>query len=286
MKAVELMGYNKLGLNTFPNMVAILLGITVDEMNDDNTFYDRYPFIWKDFMEAGYVTLMGEDTHDQSLFNYQRKGFKWTPVDYYMRPHVMALEQNSGSNKTWCSGNFLVLQSVLDKLVEFVASYRDVPHFAFTFIGKPSHDNSNRLGIVDLPLLRTLTDLNTRGLLDNTVLMIFGDHGSRYGKMRNTFQGRLEENLPAFYVFLPQWFRKTHSYLFENLKTNRKKLTSNFDVYATLQDILGLGRGHLSPKSSGKYGTSLLRNIRTKRTMALLFHKECKKARKRYKKEL
>ncbi|OWF36484.1 hypothetical protein KP79_PYT17808 [Mizuhopecten yessoensis] len=47
---------------------------------------------------------------------------------------------------------------------------------------------------------------------------------------------------------------------------NTKKLTSNVDVYATLLDILELGRGHKSPRVSGKYGTSFFRDISTKRT--------------------
>ncbi|XP_021376806.1 uncharacterized protein LOC110465364 [Mizuhopecten yessoensis] len=265
MAAVELIGYNKVGLNTFPNLVAMLLGITKEQMNDTRGFYDEYPLIWKDFMRAGYVTLLGQDASSTAVFQYLRKGFKRAPVDYYMRPFVRSLE-GTNVNRHLCSGNTLVLQSIFDKLTDFIETYHDVPQFTFTFISNPTHDNPNGLGVVDLPLMRTLTDLNTRGLLNNTVLMIFGDHGSRYGPIRNTFQGRLEENLPAFYVSLPHWFRKEHSDLYENLKANKNKLTSNVDVYATLHDVIELGRGHVTPRVAGKYGTSLFRDISTNRT--------------------
>ncbi|XP_060065935.1 uncharacterized protein LOC132546243 [Ylistrum balloti] len=265
MGSVDLLGYNKAGLNTYPNILLMLLGITKEELNDTKGFFDNYPFIWKDFMKAGYVTFMGEDSSDIATFHYLKKGFHSAPVDYYLRPFVMGLETSRMRNGL-CSGNSLILQSIFDKLAAFITTYQHVPHFTFTFVTNPSHDNPNGVGVVDLPLTRTLTDLNARGLLDNTVLLIFGDHGSRYGQIRNTYQGRLEEHLPAFYVSLPRWFRREHRNLYENLKENRNKLTSNVDVFATLHDILELGKGHMTPRVAGKYGTSLLRNISTNRT--------------------
>ncbi|XP_033726104.1 uncharacterized protein LOC117315814 [Pecten maximus] len=266
MAAVELKGYNKLAGNTFPNIVPMLLGIPVQEMNDSRKFYDNYPFIWKDFKQAGYVTLMGQDWTSIAIFHYLCKGFRQAPLDYYMRPYIRGLE--STNRHGLCSGNNLILQCIYDKLADFITTYHDVPKFTFTFITQPSHDNPNGLGIVDLPLKRTLSDLHTRGLLNNTLLLVFGDHGSRYGPIRKSFQGRIEESLPAFYVSLPRWFREEHSDLYENLKENRDKLTSNVDVYATLQDIIELGKGHVTPRVTGKYGTSLLRRISRGRTCA------------------
>ncbi|XP_033727658.1 uncharacterized protein LOC117316988 [Pecten maximus] len=243
----------------------MLLGLTIEKINDTGGFFDQYPFIWKDFMKAGYMTFIGEDDSSISTFKYLAHGFKWAPVDYYLRPFMLGLETTNGGYKL-CSGNVLVLQTIFDKLSDFITTYHDVPKFTFSFISKPSHDDHNGLGIVDLPLVRTLKDLNSRGLLDNTVLIVFGDHGNRYGPVRNTYQGRLEENLPAFYVSVPRWFRKEQSDLYENLKLNRNKLTSNVDIYATLQDIIQLGQGIMSPRITGKYGTSLLRTISTNRT--------------------
>ncbi|XP_033725509.1 uncharacterized protein LOC117315431 [Pecten maximus] len=266
MAAVELKGYNKLGKNTFPNIIPMMLGIPVQEMNDSLMFYDNYPFIWKDFKKAGYVTLMGQDGTSMAVYHYLRKGFRQAPVDYYMRPYILGMERTNSDGL--CSGNKLILQGIFDKLADFITTYHDVPKFTFTFINDPTHSSPNGLGIVDLPLKRTLSDLHTRGLLNNTLLLIFGDHGSRYGPIRKSFQGRLEESLPAFYVSLPRWFREEHSDLYENLKENRDKLTSNVDVYATLHDIIELGKGHVTPRVTGKYGTSLLRNISRGRTCA------------------
>ncbi|XP_033725342.1 uncharacterized protein LOC117315303 [Pecten maximus] len=265
MAAVELEGYNKLAQNTFPNIVPMLLGITVKEMSGWRWFYDHYPFIWKDFKKAGYITFMGQDEPGTAVFHHMSKGFRRSPVDYYLRPYILELNSNYSD---FCSENRLVLQRIFDKMADFITTYSDVPKFTFTFISDPTHNNYNGLGILDLPLMRTLSTLNTRGLLNNTLLLIFGDHGVRFGPIRNSFQGRLEESLPAFYVSLPRWIREEHSDLYKHLRENRNKLTSNVDVYATLQDIIELGKGHVTPRVTGKYGTSFLRNISKERTCA------------------
>ncbi|XP_069109403.1 uncharacterized protein [Argopecten irradians] len=267
ISTVDMLGYNKAGLNTLPNTAPILTGMTLHEMNISHGFFDKYPFVWKDYMNAGYLTFFSEDASSFGIFNYLNSGFKYLPVDYYMRQFISGLEStNRNQTNKLCSGNSLILQAVFDQLSEFITTYHDVPKFAFSNICKPTHDNANGLGIEDLPLARTLTSLQKRGALDNTVLIVFGDHGSRYGNIRNTYQGRIEENMPALFISLPLWFRQEQRELYENLKSNRKKLTSNIDIYATLQDILEIGKGHIAPSYNGKYGTSLLRNIRTNRT--------------------
>ncbi|XP_033726546.1 uncharacterized protein LOC117316147 [Pecten maximus] len=155
LSTVELLGYNKAGLNTLPNIVPMLLGLTLEEINDTGGFFDQYPFIWKDFMKAGYMTFIGEDDSSISTFKYLAHGFKWAPMDYYLRPFVLGLETTNGGNRL-CSGNVLVLQTIFDKLSDFIKTYHDVPKFTFSFISKPSHDDHNGLGTVDLPLVRTL----------------------------------------------------------------------------------------------------------------------------------
>ena len=56
---------------------------------------------------------------------------------------------------------------------------------------------------------------------DNTILIIFGDHGQRAGPFRSSMQGKLEERLPFYSITTPQSFRRKHKELLENLKHNR-----------------------------------------------------------------
>ena len=85
---VEMLGYNKRGLNTFPNKIASLLGITVEGMNYDRKWLDKYPFIWKNYSNNGYRTFYTEDNIAIAGFNYLKSGFKYAPVDHYLRTYM------------------------------------------------------------------------------------------------------------------------------------------------------------------------------------------------------
>jgi len=58
---VELYGYNRVGDNSYPNLMAILTGQLAKERPGGPI--DRTPFIWKDFSAAGYRTLVAEDAY-------------------------------------------------------------------------------------------------------------------------------------------------------------------------------------------------------------------------------
>ncbi|RXG53565.1 hypothetical protein Avbf_09198, partial [Armadillidium vulgare] len=74
LKAFEYKGYNKVGENTFPNVIALLTGKLWDEDFAHKCFrlfvdhpekyrfpFDDCPFIWKDFQRAGYMTALVEE---------------------------------------------------------------------------------------------------------------------------------------------------------------------------------------------------------------------------------
>ena len=45
--------------------------------------------------------------------------------------------------------------------------------------------------------------------MNNTLLIMMGDHGQRIGKLRYTTQGSLEERLPMMSLTFPETFRVT-----------------------------------------------------------------------------
>lgn len=79
--AVELYGYNKVGDNTYPNLVPVLSGYSTQELEricrtkDDETF-DNCPFIWNEFRARGYRTVFGEDACWMAIFHYLKPGFR------------------------------------------------------------------------------------------------------------------------------------------------------------------------------------------------------------------
>ena len=55
--------------------------------------------------------------------------------------------------------------------------------------------------------------LKTNGHLNNTLLIVMGDHGSRYSEVRQTTQGKLEERLPMMSLTFPDNFKVFHCLL-------------------------------------------------------------------------
>ena len=77
---LELRGYNKMGDNTFPNLMAILTGQNQSFAYSKCTpkipyGLDNCSLIWYNFRDAGYVTAYGEDHVPISTFNYLKVGF-------------------------------------------------------------------------------------------------------------------------------------------------------------------------------------------------------------------
>lgn len=68
--ALEMKGFNKVGDNTFPNLVAHLGGYYREELDKDpcltkSRHYDDCHWVWKDFKRNGFVTAYMEvrDAH-------------------------------------------------------------------------------------------------------------------------------------------------------------------------------------------------------------------------------
>jgi len=101
LQALELLGYNRVGDNTYPNVMALLTGKPAEERPFG--WIDRAPFLWKDFSAAGYRTLLVEDSFIRNhVFNIwvdplnSPGGFNSVPVDYYFRPLSVAMHADHG----------------------------------------------------------------------------------------------------------------------------------------------------------------------------------------------
>lgn len=60
----------------------------------------------------------------------------------------------------------------------------------------------------------------------------------RFADIRNTIQGKQEERLPFFSFTFPEWFKRKYKSAHDNFLSNLNKLTTPFDIYSTLMDVL------------------------------------------------
>ena len=272
--AVEMSSYNKVADNTYVNLVPMFAGKYVEELPWDEKKssipFDGYNFIWKNFSSRGYRTLFAEDAPSIAIFNYLKAGFFKKPMDYYLRPFSLAMEDhgsiwNSDHN---CVGPKLETDVVLDYLTDFVKEFKHEPYFAISFITRLTHDNINKAGLADNSYLRFFRKLNDNGYLDNTAVVFFSDHGIRFGKFRETYIGKMEERLPFLSLILPKWFHLKYPKASKNLHINEHRLTTPFDVYATIEHIMDFSEDveTIPSKQRNQRGISLFNEISQERT--------------------
>lgn len=266
LQAIELFGYNKIKDNTYPNLIPALTGLDEDELAAaclpyKNSTYDKCHFIWNQYAAQGYRTLYAEDMASLSLFNYLREGFSRAPTDYYLRPVLLEMEKNVAAQKKgnahMCLGDRRPFDVILDYMTKFIYSIGLAPYFSLFWSTSYTHDYFNFPQLIDRDLATFLDNLADTNALNNTFLLLLSDHGIRFGAFRKTYQGMMEERQPFLYLIPPKWFATMYPTAVKNLLTNRRKLTTHFDLYETLHDLLHY-RTLLSPTAIRERSTELL----------------------------
>lgn len=84
----------------------------------------------------------------------------------------------------------------------------------------------------------------------------------RFGDIRNTYIGKLEERLPLLNIIIPTRFANVRIKEMHNFMTNTNRLTTPFDIYEFLNHLLYFD----DYKPSSTYGVSLMNTIPLNRT--------------------
>ncbi|KAK7083891.1 hypothetical protein SK128_009527, partial [Halocaridina rubra] len=282
LRGIDLQGYNKVGDNTDPNLTAMLMGQHGHTHHNVSCVsktggarYDDCPIIWKHFDKKGYVTAFGEDAPWMGVFHYQKAGFCKQPTDYYNRPYFYASETQighndgaGGSNGILCQGGKLSSEVIHSYSLKIAEHLRDMPYFGFYWTASATHDYLDGATVVDKPHLKYLKRLKKKGYLEHTILFFISDHGLRWGDFRSTYAGMLEERLPYVIMVFPEWFTQKYPQAIANLRSNTRRLTSNFDIYVTLLDIVN--QAYADPAKSApvipQRGLSLFKLVPANRT--------------------
>ena len=280
IEAVEFTGYNKVADNTFVNIVPLLTGKTSEALGYPNTedftekAMDPMPLIWKNFSRSGYLTAFIEDAPYIATFNYMKNGFTHQPTDYCMRPLALAIERDRGApyntlNETfYCVNSTFEPKLYLDYTGDLIRELRKQLYFTFLFLTRLSHDYLNNAGLLDEVYHGFLKTIYKAGYLNNTILVLFSDHGMRFGEIVETSQGYLEERLPFMFIVPPPGFKHKYPLAYKNLYNNRDKLTTPFDIHATLEMVLEQKYPNESKSHGGRTekGICLFSPISSRRT--------------------
>ncbi|KAF4524380.1 hypothetical protein B566_EDAN007556 [Ephemera danica] len=159
-------------------------------------------------LTKGYVTMCLEDSTKTSLFNFHTGGFIQPPTNYYTRPFWLALEKQTEivSSDKRCKGHVPQHQFFMKYYDQFVNKMQQGRNafFSFGLLDKLSHNKLNSVQVLDDELAAFVTRLNTSGVLENTFILLLGDHGHRFADIRQTKIGRIEENMPFLGIHLPE----------------------------------------------------------------------------------
>ena len=118
-----------------------------------------------------------------------------------------------------------------------------LPYFFFNFLTEYTHDDFVIPPYIDKYFRDMLERFEMNGYLDNTLLIVVSDHGSRLVPYAyQTEAGNLEKNLPFISMRLPKklWGTSYH----QNAKSNRNRLVNAFDVYQTLRHFLHINANY------------------------------------------
>jgi hypothetical protein len=113
---------------------------------------------------------------------------------------------------------------------------KHLPYFAFNFLTEYTHDDLAIPKNLDIKLSEMLQEFSANGLLNNTLLIVFSDHGSRLTYFSfKTDLGKMEKYLPFLSIHLPDGLQ--NSTFQKNIAQNRNKLVTFFDLYQTLRQF-------------------------------------------------
>ncbi|MCP9264322.1 hypothetical protein DINM_022369 [Dirofilaria immitis] len=251
--------HNKVGLNSRPNAFAMFSGTRISEL-DENLFLVKVPrniqilggvkrneTVTYDFTDQNYASLIVEDWI--GAFNWPNcKGYGDPPTDHYGGALVL---RSTGDKTTTDENDFDIhfykgeCQERYHKLMNFASKflneYNGISKFVMIWLSMLTHDSASGLYRTDKFTVFCEFFRENAKNLDNSFIFVMGDHGLRFGKIRATPSGQIEDNNPLLMVAIPKYLRSNEQ-LILNLKRNSRKHTSQFDFYATLYDIARYAR--------------------------------------------
>lgn len=257
LQGILFQGHNRVGHNSYPNVMALLSGEITDGIPERKEMYyidlERQPLLPSVLRQHGYLTMHMEDAQNMGDFNRAGVvGFKNPPADIYYRgpflaivKTMFALLRNRLVGETDC---FACIQEKmqhkyqLPAIRDFIETYKNNPTFSFIHLVEYLHNDLNMAKHYDKDLANMIESLHNSSALKNTFFLLMGDHGYQRSDPPFIFtnQGKTEMNMPLFYLLPPSNFPARHTDKYNNLLHNSQVLTTFFDINMMMREILSL----------------------------------------------
>jgi hypothetical protein len=191
-------------------------------------------WIWNVASSLGYKTFWSLDNcPDKSARDYHA----YPTVDSrVVAPLCLAGTILSHRDQS-CVGRKTVDETVLSGLRSFLRDFNEEPKFAAVQFITPHEESEKLLLELDVLFEEFLVELENAGVLNDTALLFWSDHGINFGKYASTHDGEIEKMFPFVNFVLPKSFAEETSFG-DHLWENRRKLTSPYDVYEATRAIL------------------------------------------------
>ncbi|XP_026317897.1 uncharacterized protein LOC113228748 [Hyposmocoma kahamanoa] len=273
LEATFLTGYNIIGDGTTWALHALLTGRNELDLPEARkrfvkTFLNNSDFIFHKLRKDGYRTAYYEDSPNMGTFQLRFQGFAEQPADHYLRDFYFELSKLSTDKQNeFCVGDTPSYTFLMNITQQFFT--QDGKKFCFTKVGDMCHYDFNLLASADKDFVKFLRWFKETGRLQNTLLMIFGDHGVRRTDVRATYQGKMEERLPLMAIVLPEQLIKSRPEIKSALKANADILTTPYDIYNTVLDAVDMTDHWITYKVKGAdlpRGLTLFRPIPSTRS--------------------
>ncbi|CAJ0946646.1 unnamed protein product, partial [Mesorhabditis belari] len=245
---------NKVGENSRPNGFAMLLGKRIKYLRREamggvdlepvhnmthvcKSYHDNDFVIFKEFEKIGYRTLFSDDYGAGSVFTYPDCfGFEKQEANHMYSTLTFIGRTNEQLRKFMGRGNCFERYSMQLKFIEnFIHSYPGKNKFVTNWVSEIGHDDPNLLFHSDATYEQFFRSNQEK--LENAFIFFAADHGPRYGSLVYTTLGKRELKNPLLHITVPKWLRSNEQ-LMSNLRENSLKLLTQYDVFATLLDIL------------------------------------------------
>ncbi|RNA28217.1 hypothetical protein BpHYR1_003501 [Brachionus plicatilis] len=193
-----------------------------------------------------YTSIYLDDWPHVGAFTYRMRGFKNHTPKHYPKHYQLYLRRREKSSNIndFCSGDTKKHKIMMNLLTTFKQIYFNrQSNLAIMHFVENSHDSNNHLHWLDDEIADFLSNGFREHLFDDTIIFLYSDHGARFNKFRSS-QRYLEERLPFVSVYLPDSFVSNNAQKVVNLRNNLAKLTSPFDIHATVRDLTCLEREH------------------------------------------